>query len=325
MVVEANGTVVAGARGLSDAAAVVGGENWPAAPQYPLATASQFAHVAVAGLGTVDVVTGSQDRLAALRARCSEKQAMFAELYVQLRSKVLAYRQAYGTNDNDYTLASQASSSKAVQDYLRELNSQAAQTARIDVAAILAHDEAIVRGAKELQDLTRYEHRNCRFCNGRNHKQQWIDEDEYADACAAEYDRAAEGRTPAAQVPRIPSDEGGYGYNAHASPVPTCPKCDGHGVQRAVFCDTRTLTGDAALAFKGIKETKNGIEVMTHDVDKAKDRLLKAAGVYGDDAASVARGAAAGAAAGAGAAAALRERLKTMSGDEIRKSWHSLG
>lgn len=315
---------VAGAPGPTRAAGANGGENPFAAGAQLVRTASQSTHVASSVVEFATAITDPLDKLATLRAACNARQANFAERYVALRSKVLAYREAYGTCVNDYSVASQIASHPNVSAYLRELNRQAAQGAVIDVAAILAHDEAIVRGARELQDLTRYEHRNCRYCNGIGHKRQWIDEDEYADACAEVLDHNATCAKESLQRP-MPDDSGGYGFNAHGSPVPHCPKCDGFGIQKAVFCDTRTLTGDAALAFKGVKETKNGIEVLTHDVDKAKERLLRAAGAFGDDAASVARGAAAGAAAGAGAATALRERLKAMSGDEIRKAWHSLG
>jgi phage terminase small subunit len=273
------------------------------------------------GSGAVDVALSD---VAATRARCKAHHAKFAELYVLYRNKARAYRESVAgmkggaTEMSIYTAASQVSNRPEVRAYIRALETASAQRVVIDTAAILAHDMAVIEGYREIQDLVRYEHQACRHCYGRNHRYQWIDEDEFEEAYAKALDDAA----ILQKAPKELSDEGGYGYTPNLPPVPSCRKCHGHGEQRTVFADTRTLEGPAAAAYKGMKETKFGVEVLTHDIDKAKERLLRAAGAFGDDAASVARGAAAGAAAGSMAAAhALRERLGTMSGEEIRKRW----
>jgi phage terminase small subunit len=267
-------------------------------------------------------------RLQVARDACNARQALFAELYVRYRNKIRAYRESYRVEKSrssaEYVTASTVSNIPAVRAYIRELESEAAAACVIDVQLILAHDLAIVRGAREIQDMQRREWRNCRHCHGVGHKWQWVDDDEYCNALSQAMDDNAIRAARKLDELKLPSDEGGYGFDTHAEPVATCTKCYGDGVQVSVFSDTTKLEGDAAIAFKGIKETKNGLEIVTHDIDKAKERLLRAAGVFGDDAASVAKGAAAGAAVGAAAAAALASRVSTMTPEEKRKAYLSL-
>jgi phage terminase small subunit len=249
-----------------------------------------------------------------------------AELFVLYRSKIRAYREAFDVQavcrPVDYNNACNVFSKPAVLAYVRELTSAAAQAVSIDVQALLEADRAIVEAANHAEMITRHEWHNCRWCNGIDHAHQWIDENEYATALAAWMDVCA-ATPPDKRSPPQPTDDGGYGFVSSADPNVQCPRCEGRGVQHTIIADTDKL-GPAAPLYRGMKVTKNGIEVLLHDVDKAKDRLYRATGAYGDDAASVARGAAAGAAAGASAAAALAAKVSTMTADEARKAYLGL-
>jgi len=91
------------------------------------------------------------------------------------------------------------------------------------------------------------------------------------------------------------------------------------------FADTTKLTGGARRLVKGVKQGANGqLEILMHDVDKAAERLYKAAGAFGDDAASVARGAAQGAAIGAATAQAIAAKVDNMSVEDARKAYLAL-
>lgn len=276
-----------------------------------------------------ELVTASTDdrarKLQLARDACNGKQARYAELYVVYNNKCRAYREVYGDGradaPHDYSAATYIHNTPSVRAYVRELERAAAQAVDIDVQGILAHDMAVIEGHKLIQDMQRRVWRCCRHCYGVNHKYQWIDEDEYCNALASAMDAAALRKD---ESPTLPTDVGGFGYDSHLSPITSCKACSGDGVQVTIFVDTRLLEGPAAAAFKGVKETKNGIEILTHDIDKAKERLLRAAGVFGDDAASVAKGAAAGAAVGAAAAQALAQRTASMTPEEKRKAYLSL-
>lgn len=48
-------------------------------------------------------------------------------------------------------------------------------------------------------------------------------------------------------------------------PDPDCNECGGDGVGRAYFADTRKLAGSARALFAGVKVTRDGVELKTHD------------------------------------------------------------
>lgn len=255
---------------------------------------------------------------------CDPVERKFAELFTLYRNKTRAYRETTGdTNQNYRSVAAMACQMFArpwVERYARELEIEAAKAVGVDREALIARDLAILNGYAHASDLMRIERQCCRRCYGKGHKYQYRDDDEYYLHVATTVDENA---TRSAPLP-LPSDEGGYGFNPHREPHIACPNCEGNGVQVTYFADTNSLEGPAAVLFKGVKETKNGIEILTHDADKAAERLYRATGMYGDDAASAAKGAAAGAAIGAAAAQHLAEKVKTMTTEEKRKAYLQL-
>ncbi|KGA38939.1 hypothetical protein KU75_25740, partial [Pectobacterium odoriferum] len=62
---------------------------------------------------------------------------------------------------------------------------------------------------------------------------------------------------------------GGYGFDAQLDPNPECPRCNGMGVSRSYFHDTRDLRGAARRLYAGVKEGKFGLEVITRNQDDA--------------------------------------------------------
>lgn len=234
----------------------------------------------------------------------------WAEIFVLCNNKARAFQEAFNrpvAQQTAYNEGCKISHRPWVRAYVRELERARAQAIELDVQAIVEHDLAIVEASKFAGELTRYIWRACRYCHGAGFRYQWIDENEFAEHTAAAYDAAVatEGE------PRLPTDEGGYGFSLLLEPIHECTKCGGLGERFAIIADTTRLEGPVVALFRGIKETKAGIEVLTHDVDKAKERLLRIAGAFKDDAASVARGAAAGAAAGSAIAAAQRAEAMT--------------
>lgn len=258
----------------------------------------------------------------------TEKERRCAELFVLYNSQIRAYREAYEVHTGesrtaDYNHACHILHRPHVLAYIRELRSANARAVGIDVQALIASDRAIVEAADHARSITWHEWHACRWCNGVAHAYQWRDPNEFAEATARWFEATAVQEAREIKPAPMPDDSGGYGFTNGAEPSITCPQCEGRGVQHTLVADTDKL-GAAAPLYKGMKVTKNGIEVLLHDVDKAKDRLYRATGSYGDDAASVARGAAAGAAAGGAAAAALATQVANMSADEARKAYLTL-
>lgn len=67
--------------------------------------------------------------------------------------------------------------------------------------------------------------------------------------------------------------EEGEEYDAAKAPDPDCKHCLGRGVGEPVLRDTRTLSPAAAGLFAGVKKTKDGTQVLTHDPLKALELL----------------------------------------------------
>lgn len=259
---------------------------------------------------------------------CNDREEAYARAFVMFRNKGRAYREAFGltldtASHMHYGKAVEMSRRPCVIARVREIESAAAVANHLDVAALMQADMEIVQAARYADHLSEHVHYNCRHCWGSGFKYQWRDDEEYMVAVAKAMDDAAtrasaqRDRKMAESPAAMPSDDGGYGFDGKRDPHPDCPQCLGHGTERTILHDTRFLSGPAAALYRGVKTTAAGTELLLHDVDKAKERLYKAAGAFGDSAAAVARGAAAGAAAGSAIAAA--ERMQSMTAENAAR------
>lgn len=252
----------------------------------------------------------------------------FAQLFTSYNNATRAFVEAAGFEGKRASarqLAWEMSNRPHVRARVREYESAAAAATVIDYAAILDHDRAVVEGYKYADQITQYIHQCCRYCHGVGNKYQWVDFEEYLGSLA-KVDELNNQRAELGQrLLPMPSDVGQYGYDPGAEPNLFCPRCEGRGNAVAIIADTTMLQGPARAIVKGIKVTANGTEVLLHDVDKAKERLLRAGGILkeSDPAGAAARGAAFGAVA-ATAAIAAAERAKTMSLEEVQRLYLDL-
>jgi phage terminase small subunit len=259
-----------------------------------------------------------------------ERELAFALDFCETRNASASYMRTHITQGMTptaiRTAAYRCAIRPSVQRYVQELKLEAARAAVVEVSELLAYDLALVQAFETHgNEIAQHVLECCRYCHGSEHRWQWVDLNEYLKALdTAEADNDAR-RERKQNTKALPTDDGGYGFMRTRDPHVECPQCEGRGVPQVYFADTSKLVGPAALLVKGVKQGANGqLEVLLHDVDKAKERLLKAAGAFGDDAASVARGAAAGAAAGVAAAHQLAHRIDTMTEDEARKAYLTL-
>jgi len=131
-------------------------------------------------------------------------------------------------------------------------------------------------------DLVEMRRDCCRHCYGMNYEYQYtvgewdtiVDQYEIRRELAEE-----EGRRP----PRSPAVKGGVGFNRQYPPVSMCPECNGEGVERVLFKDTRYLSPAARELYAGAKITKNGIEILTHNRDKNLEMLGRYLALFTDN------------------------------------------
>lgn len=118
----------------------------------------------------------------------------------------------------------------------------------------------------------------CRYCFGREHEYQWIDEAEYVSAVKVAEAIAKEKDHP----PEYPSNWGGYGFDPTIRPHPKCPKCHGEGHGDVQAADTRDLGEQAKMLYAGVKVTKDGFEIKMRDQDKALENVARHLGMFKD-------------------------------------------
>lgn len=121
----------------------------------------------------------------------------------------------------------------------------------------------------DANEISQYRHGACRHCWGFGHHYQWRDAIEHEEKCA---------EAKARNKPD-PPDKGGYGYDHNRDPNPECPRCNGDGIGRAYFPDTRKLSGIARLAYSGTKIGKGGIEISAISREKMFEAIMRRMGL----------------------------------------------
>lgn len=134
-------------------------------------------------------------------------------------------------------------------------------------------------------ELMRTEVRCCRYCHGIDHRYQWRDDVEFAEATEnslrehqAACDLAVLKKRPMPEL-RLPSYAGGIGFRMRAQPHATCPRCEGLGHTVTIVADSDSVSPEARKLFAGVKRTKDGIEIKTRDQDAALLNLAKYLGM----------------------------------------------
>ena len=127
-------------------------------------------------------------------------------------------------------------------------------------------------------ELMQVRHQACRHCHGKDHAYQWRDAEEFADAVASVI-AANAAASHKSKHKKIPVNKGGFGFNPTIRPHPKCPRCYGEGHTVTWFADTRDLSPQARMLFDGVKQTKDGMQVLVRSRDKARDDLMRALGM----------------------------------------------
>ncbi|WP_044209905.1 terminase small subunit, partial [Pectobacterium odoriferum] len=165
----------------------------------------------------------------------NDMQARFVNEYLRDLNRVAAYKRAGYKCEGQQAYAAASilyrnlKVSRAIRDALdaRERRTQITQD---DVLKMWW--EIATADANQITELRRL---CCRHCWGFGFQYQWQD--------AVEFEEA---RLKAVEIKkREPLDNGGYGFDAQLDPNPECPRCNGMGVSRSYFHDTRDLRGAA--------------------------------------------------------------------------------
>jgi phage terminase small subunit len=197
------------------------------------------------------------------------KQQRFVDEYlVDLNATQAAIRAGYSAKTSEqmgYQLLQKTSVQKAVQEAQAKLS-----------AALNITQEGVLKRLWSIatanpNDLVRYRRVNCRYCWGEDHYYQWTNA-EYYNAQAKAKD----------QSKPSPDCDGGFGFDKTRPTHPDCPECKGEGVGCVHVSDTSRVEGDAAVLYAGVKETRDGIQVLMHDQLGALEKIARHLGMYID-------------------------------------------
>ena len=214
------------------------------------------------------------------KVRTAQKEQSAEELVdIKLSAKVKRFIAEYLKDNNATAAAARAGYSDP--NYGRQLITNPniaqaiAQQQKASIARTLGGADEVLEQMWQLatfdaNHLSQYRRGACRYCWGFGHHYQWRDAVEFEEEKAK-----VEGKEGAKQ----PEDTGGYGYDHNRDPNPECPRCNGDGIGRPHFPDSRYLPPTAALAYSGVKVGKNGVEITAISRERMFEAVMKRLGL----------------------------------------------
>lgn len=210
-----------------------------------------------------------------------ERYERFCGAFVETRNPMQAMRLAFVVDKHKTAEWVQQRAARLLNDpgiraRVQELKDIAAAEALTSIKDLLQdwHDIATA----DPNDIVCIRRTNCKHCHGIDFAEQWPSEAMWLAACAL----AIESKKP------LPSNAGGYGYDATKDANPACPHCYGEGHAHVHHADTTKLRGAARKLYAGATQNQFGvITVKMQDQAKAREMLanclgaLKSAGVGG--------------------------------------------
>lgn len=212
------------------------------------------------------------------KRKISKQEAEFARKYVECGKPGEALRFSYDcknlTNAQVSSKATGIKNRKHVKDFIASLQKTVEKDLKFGVQDIVEiWTDIATADPNELMSNLR---RCCRHCYGRGHHYQWKDKDEFAYALGQALKSKGKDKLS------IPSDAGGFGFNFTFRPHPECTECKGEGHLDTFFADTRTLSRAGRRLYAGVKQTAQGMQVLTRDQDAALANLAKFFGMMPD-------------------------------------------
>lgn len=200
-----------------------------------------------------------------------KQQRFVDEFMVDLNATQAAIRAGYSP-DTSRQMGAENLSKPVIQAAIADARRQ--QQERTGITADRVLREIAYVALADARELSQVVKGCCRHCWGEGHKRQ---------RTVGEMNAAMAMWQKNGGMPADFDEEGGIGYNPHRPPHPDCPDCLGHGHAHVVIGDTRNLSPAALALYAGAKETKYGIEVLTHSKMAAIEMLNKHLGVYEKD------------------------------------------
>ncbi|WP_428827690.1 terminase small subunit [Azonexus sp. IMCC34842] len=218
--------------------------------------------------------------------RLPKRWAVFAREYlIDFNGAAAAVRAGYAERGAKVQ-ASRMLTNTNLQTAIRELVDARANRLEIDGDEIVRRWHAILNA--DPNELTQYRRLCCRHCWGEGFQYQRTPA-EYGKAKLRHAEQRAETLFKSDQKVDIGefAEVPGNWFDKRRDPNPICPECHGDGVGEPFFLDTRKLSPAALALFAGVKETRDGLEIMMASRERAAENLARALGLFKDKEAEV--------------------------------------
>ena len=228
-------------------------------------------------LTTAEALERDPDQFGVL-AQLTDMQEVFVREYmVDWNGTQAAIRAGYSAKSAG-EIAYQLLQKPSVREAIETLASARARRLGIDADELMRMWAAVVTlDANEISQLRRV---CCPYCWGADHQRQYTPSS--LEAARTKHERERQRRLKADQnddIGEFPAYTDAW-YDKRRPPAEDCPECHGEGVVEVFFADTRNLSPAARLVYAGVKEGRDGIEVLTMSKEKAADNLARALGLF---------------------------------------------
>lgn len=201
----------------------------------------------------------------------TDKQAAFVREYCKdFNATQSAIRAGYSERTAQ-EIASEMLSKPIIRAAIDRRIAAAADVAMVDSALVIS--ELATLALADPRELMSVKITCCRFCHGVEHQYQWN---------RKEYERELNKALSSDEPKDAPDASGGFGWDPRLQPHPDCTHCLGDGLARVVVKPSAKLSRGAARLLASFKQTKDGIEVKTHDQQAALMALGKITGAIKD-------------------------------------------
>lgn len=213
-------------------------------------------------------------------ADLTDQQEMFVREYMTDWNGTQAAIRAKYSPHSAGELAWQLLQKPQIQNAIQVLATARSRRLGIDAEEMLRLWSAMV--TFDANELSQHRRICCRFCWSEDLERQRTPAEHAALERAHEADRKAkmEGKNPEDIGPFPPYTNPWYDKRKAINEA--CTECFGEGLPEVFFPDTRTLSPLARMMYAGVKEGKEGLEILHMSKEKAMDNLSRALGMFRD-------------------------------------------
>jgi len=208
------------------------------------------------------------------------RQRFVFEFLKDLNGTQAAIRAGYSRTNAEFE-ASRLLADEDVQAAVKALQDERARELKLEANEVLRH--LVELAIADPNELIQHRRGCCRYCHGNLFGYQRtpaeMDRDREAHQ-AAELERQRKGGQDV--TPQAFDEKGGVGYDPRKPPNEDCPECFGEGVERIHLADTRDLSGPARRLYAGVKQTKDGVQILMRDQDKAIELIGRHLAMFKD-------------------------------------------